>query len=418
MIEIIKLFEEKLLFNLHIFYICNIKYMSNTIHQTIFIHIAAYRDTELIHTINNALSRAQNQNRLIFGICLQDAKEIYDNFPYKNNPRFRILYFHFNESKGCCWARNKVDSLIGNEDYILQIDSHMRFVQNWDTLLISYLSKCPSNNPILSTYVNGYEQNGKNDSVITDTIPCRMVCGKFENKLVAFHPEHINDNHLFNNIPQHTLFMAAGFIFARRDWKQRVPYDPNLYFVGEEHTLAARSFTHGYDIYYPPVPILFHLYVRKEGKRQWDDVKNWTQNDQESRNRVHNLLVHGADYGIYGLGKVRTMNEYQKISGINYLDQTLSPNARVGLPNYTAKMYKTIDSVFHTHDFKIWHEHTSKMNSFKFAVISSEPHKIILRDSNRNIDVSLEESSCKWKDSRTNDWKSLGRGLFIHSPGF
>ena len=382
--------------------------------NTIFIHIAAYRDPELIPTINNALEKAKNPNRLSFGICLQETQIYYNNFPYLNDKRFRIFYVPFKQSKGCCWARNKADSLYRNENYILQLDSHHRFIQDWDIVLIDYLNKCPSKKSILSTYVNPYEPGGINDKISNDKIPCRMIADKFNNKLVLFRPTYVFESGLMNDRPQPTMFLSGHFVFTYGQWKKEIPYDPNIYFTGEEHSLAARSFTHGWDIYYPPRPIIFHMYTRKGRVKQWDDNKEWWKLDRTSRKRVINLLVNKINLGIYGLGKVRSMDEYQKLSGINYKTGTLSSYAKQGLPNYKAKLYITPKTKFHTHDYKLWIEHNGS-TKFQFQVISHEPDKILLRDPQRNIDISLEPSQCKWKKSDQNKWNLLDYGTYIYN---
>ena len=385
--------------------------------QTIFTHIAGYRDGELVKTIENALKQAQYPQRLTFGICLQDTKDNYDKFPYKNHPQVKIIFVPFAESKGCCFARAEADKLYKNEDYVLQLDSHHRFIKNWDTILINYLHKCPSKKPILSTYVNAYEPEGLNDKTITDTKPCRMICDKFDNGLVMFKPEYVMNNNLLNDMPQFTMFMSGHFIFTLGFWKKEVPYDPLIYFTGEEHTLAVRSFTNGWDIFYPPIPILCHMYTRKGRSKQWDDNKEWWKADNASKSRVHNILLHeNLDFGIYGLGKVRTMDQYQKISGVDYKNHTLTENARKGIPNYVANLYKTVSlsSIFHTQDYKTWSEKSSN-GTFSFTALSVEPHKIILRDANRNIDIMLQEGMCMWKYSDQNDWKLLNHGMFVYN---
>ena len=45
-----------------------------------------------------------------------------------------------------------------DEEYYLQIDSHMRFAEGWDSEIISQLKACPANWPVLSTYPPGYER--------------------------------------------------------------------------------------------------------------------------------------------------------------------------------------------------------------------------------------------------------------------
>jgi glycosyltransferase involved in cell wall biosynthesis len=387
--------------------------MSNIKPKTIFIHIAAYRDPELPKTINSALSRAQYPSRLIFGICLQDTNEAYSRFEYKDNPQFRIIFVPYDQSKGCCWARSQIDSLYRGEDYVLQLDSHHRFVPDWDTLLIEYLNKCPSKKPILSTYVNAYEPGGINDGVITDTKPCKMVCSKFENGLVMFVPNFVSPDNL-NDQPQQSMFISGHFIFTYGFWKREVPYDPLIYFTGEEHTLAVRSFTNGWDIFYPPKPIVFHMYTRKGRPKQWDDIKDWWKTDRESKLRVHNILINRANLGVYGLGRARTMDEYQRISGVDYTKQTLSDSARNGTPKYITKLYNTTKSSFHTHDFKLWYE-KSESGNFKFITISMDLDKVTLRDTARNIDISLEDNTCKWRMSNDSVWKVLDKGSFAQA---
>ena len=50
-----------------------------------------------------------------------------------------------------------------------------------------------------------------------------------------------------------------------------VPYDPELYFHGEEITLAIRAFTHGYTLFHPPEHVLWHEYTRYYRQKHWDD---------------------------------------------------------------------------------------------------------------------------------------------------
>ena len=53
--------------------------------------------------------------------------------------RFRIINVKDIDSLGVCWARHSVQQLYSGETYTLQIDSHMRFEQDWDEILIEML---------------------------------------------------------------------------------------------------------------------------------------------------------------------------------------------------------------------------------------------------------------------------------------
>ena len=87
------------------------------------------------------------------GNCGTPANDGAPPFILQTRPcQVRTIEVHASESKGACWARHKVQSLWQGEDYYLQIDSHMRFVQGWDEILIAMLEQCDSPKPVLSTY--------------------------------------------------------------------------------------------------------------------------------------------------------------------------------------------------------------------------------------------------------------------------
>jgi glycosyltransferase involved in cell wall biosynthesis len=99
--------------------------------STIFIQIASYKDPQLIPTLDDCIKNAKHPENLRFGIAWQHAPEENIN-KYKDDPRFRIIDIPYQESKGACWARNKIQQVYNGEKYTLQLDSHHRFIQNWD----------------------------------------------------------------------------------------------------------------------------------------------------------------------------------------------------------------------------------------------------------------------------------------------
>ena len=102
--------------------------------ETIFIQIASYRDPELLNTLKDCIENAEHPDRLRFGICWQHSPEDeWDTMDlYKDDDRFRILDVNYKDSTGACWARNLLQQLYEDETYTLQIDSHTRFIKNWD----------------------------------------------------------------------------------------------------------------------------------------------------------------------------------------------------------------------------------------------------------------------------------------------
>ena len=291
--------------------------------DTIFIQIASYRDPELVPTINDCLEKASNPDRLRFGICWQNCKEDdFDNLEaFKGDSRFRILDVDYKDSQGCCWARSSTQKLWDGEKYTLQIDSHMRFHPNWDKLMIDYLNKCDSEKPILTSYPNGYEYDS---SAALLTQPLIMKVTGFDDDCIpTLESEYLEKDWMLLKKPVPGGFLAAGFVFTYGKFCEECLYDPNLYFNGEEITLAARAFTYGYDIFHPHKNIIWHLYntpkIEHRRVTHWKD-HSFAEKDKTSRERIRKLFgirCEREDLGIYGFGKQRTFEEYQEHAGID-----------------------------------------------------------------------------------------------------
>ena len=54
-----------------------------------------------------------------------------------------------------------------------------------------------------------------------------------------------------SSTPGKSRLLAAGLVFARGAFLREVPMDPQVYFQGEEVSLAIRAYTHGYNLYHP-----------------------------------------------------------------------------------------------------------------------------------------------------------------------
>ena len=130
--------------------------------NSIFVQIAAYRDNQLVPTLKDMIEKAENPQNLKICICWQHSKDDdWDNLDeFKNDDRFIILDTNYKESLGVCWARNSVQQKYNGEDYTLQIDSHHRFVENWDTECIKMLDQLKDKGhkkPLLTSYVPSYD---------------------------------------------------------------------------------------------------------------------------------------------------------------------------------------------------------------------------------------------------------------------
>jgi hypothetical protein len=309
----------------------------------IFIQIASYRDPELIPTIKSCLENAKNPENLIFGICRQyHPEDKFDDLSeYDKDKRFKIINVLYSEAKGVCWARNQVQQLYNEEDYTLQIDSHMRFEKNWDETLIDMikqLKKLGIQKPLLTGYVPSYDP--KNDPNGRVMVPWRMVFDKFiPEGAVFFLPETI-PNWEEIELPVPSRFYSAHFCFTIGKFAKEVQHNPDFYFHGEEISIAVRAFTHGYDLFHPNKVVIWHEYTRNGRVKQWDDDKIWYQKNENSH--LLNRKLFGMDGNKqeghdekYGFGKERTLKDYEKYSGLLFskrsvqkytLDKNYPPN--------------------------------------------------------------------------------------------
>ena len=130
--------------------------------SSIFVQIASYRDPELVPTLHDLLDKADNPNDLRICIAWQHSEEDeWDNLDeFQDDDRFIILDIDYKDSKGACWARALLAENYTDETYTLQLDSHHRFVDGWDTKSIEMLEKLRekgSNKPLLTSYIPSYD---------------------------------------------------------------------------------------------------------------------------------------------------------------------------------------------------------------------------------------------------------------------
>ena len=308
--------------------------------DTIFVSIASYMDQEVEHTINDLLKKSKQPQNIIIGVCIQDTIEELDRYKklYSDNSNVRSIYINHIESKGCCWARSKIQSeLFKNEKYYLQLDAHHRFVDGWDTICIEMLNNCvnmySNDKIILSSYAVPCDLSTDVMKITHQNKPYKMKCEKFYNtKKVRYVPEVINTEIVNEPILSYTI--SAHLLFTFGTWVHDVPYDPNLYFDGEEDSLAIRSFTHGWDIYCPNKIICYHYYIRTGAKRHSDYDKEWYKLNDTSLCRF-NKLINNEINDKYSLGLQKTMSDYIYASGIDYNNSTINNSHSVHKLNFS-----------------------------------------------------------------------------------
>lgn len=300
----------------------------------IFIQIASYRDPQLLPTIRDCIKNAKYPENLVFGICWQkDETESLGEFV--NDARFRIIEVPYMESKGACWARNKIQQLYKSEKYTLQLDSHHRFIKNWDEELIEMLEnlkKKGHKKPLLTSYIPSFDP--EDDPAKRVQSPWKMDFDRFiPQGAVFFLPSTIeNFQQLREPIP--ARFYSAHFCFTIGRFAREVQHDPEYYFHGEEISIAVRAYTHGYDLFHPHKIIAWHEYTRKGRTKHWDDVKEWGNLNEKCHKK--NRILFGMDgedpksidFGKYGFGDKRSLKDYEKYAGISFSKRAIQQHTK------------------------------------------------------------------------------------------
>jgi hypothetical protein len=318
----------------------------------IFVSIAAYRDPQLVPTVRDCIRKVRFPERLRFGICWQHGDE-ETSLPFTNDAHFRILEVPWQHSRGACWARAEVMKLWRGEHWFMQVDSHCRFAEHWDEKLLQAAKETSSEKPVLSTYATPFTPG--EDEVLKDD-PLQI-------NFQAFTPEGIPQlvpgafpRNLKLDAPVRARFLSAGFLFAAGRFVEEVPYDPELYFLGEETAMTVRAYTHGYDLFHPCETLVWHDYLRLDARKHWGDhtetstiSRPWGELDLESKQKVQRLLG-GEPVGVFGLGATRTLAQFEDYAGLSFRHRKAQQYTMKGLEppnpeapaNWTEKIYPWI----------------------------------------------------------------------------
>jgi hypothetical protein len=305
----------------------------------IFVSIASYCDPLLPFTLERAVATAADPSRLHFGVVDQSEPAAARVPAPGRGARLTQVRVPALDARGPCWARALAMTLADGEAWFLQLDSHMDFDPGWDERLVAQALAlgAPRRPVVISTYPDAFR--------LEHGVPVRSSAGGVLVQVVkpgcSFAPDHpvlaFEAHRVASAEAQAAIHVGAGCLFAPARLLHEVPYDPWLYFHGEEQALALRLYTRGWDLFHMPALPVHHLYNEPGSggpprPLHWDDAHEarreagWWTLEQRSRRRLA-ALVSGADLGVYGLGRQRTLADYAAFSGIDYATRAIAGRA-------------------------------------------------------------------------------------------
>jgi hypothetical protein len=284
----------------------------------IFVQITSYRDPELIPTLTDLFKQASRPEQI--RVCVswthgpEDTLNIFKDLPQK---QLDIIDLQWQEAKGISSARNTIQQRYQGEAYTMHLDSHHRFVAGWDVKCINAIEelRAKSPKPGLTAYLPSF--NPLNDPQERELHPWKMEFDEFSGMGIALSkPLPFSEAELLE--PLRAKFYSGHFCFVDGSFCTEVQHDPEYFYLGEEISIAARAFTHGYDLYYPNFLIAWHEYTRMNRPLMWNEHPDWWKLDRHCAERNKRLFGIGQerqDLGKYGFGKERTLEQYETLLG-------------------------------------------------------------------------------------------------------
>ena len=346
-------------------------------HETVFVALASYRDPECLPTVEDIYRRAKYPERIRLAIVDQRLSSYQPNTNHEDEEpsctiskvscdddpdQILCKYGHLIDSitipaqymVGPVFARHLAYRMYRGEYFAMQVDSHVRFVQDWDDEIIQQWKSTNNEMAVLSTYlsdvIGSIDPTTGQSTRATRSIMCRVEYewknDSREHIKYAIQPSNVPK---IQDTPMLEPFWAAGFSFGRGHFLVQVPYDPYLpmVFQGEEISMTIRGFTYGYDFYAPVRNVAFHMYAIRSNVEARSKVSKFTENEimfPDAKNKAYARLngIIGqptnpksmfwkrmyvrSKQDEFGLGRVREAEKFYKTFGIHTETRQIEEN--------------------------------------------------------------------------------------------
>ncbi|MBM3590746.1 MAG: hypothetical protein FJX30_05195 [Alphaproteobacteria bacterium] len=316
----------------------NLPQDSYTKEDTIFVQIASYRDPELQHTLQDLFKKAKRPENIFVGICHQyDMKGDEDNhlftvpFPRKN--QIRIDAIDYRQSNGCCFARNRSQKLWKNEKWTLMIDSHSRFKENWDEILVCDIKKINKGSKVLFT---GYPHHYNPEDNITNFPELVYLLGIKLNSSTLYNSNTVNFVKIKH--PVSTSYPYQGFVFFDSFFMNESLFIEDAKFF-DELPFLLKIFTHGGITLLYDKNVVNHFWINNEDRSINVSRSKTILCDNNTKKIIdHLFMVKKSNCNNikeivkkFNLGKTRTLRDYERFSGLDFRKMKYREHSKQGI---------------------------------------------------------------------------------------
>lgn len=256
----------------------------------IYVQIPAYRDAELASTLRSLYAKAADPNRLRVRVLWQHGPDDHLPADVLDLPHLEIDPVPATESEGCNWARVRLQAAWQDERYTLLLDSHHRFVRGWDDLgvgMVEQLRHRGVARPLLTAYLPNYYPG--RDPVGRKQRPFKIYPYAREDGVLTRLTSLPIRGWTALDAPIPADFLSLHFILADGRFNHDVPFDPQIYFFGDEVLTSLRAYAVGYELFHPHRILGWHAYDRSSRVPHWADHQDWTERHRRSLDRMRGI---------------------------------------------------------------------------------------------------------------------------------
>ena len=226
---------------------------------SVFLSIVTYRDENCMNTLKWAYEKAKHPDLINIGLVQQNCVEncrsgvIDAHLHTEAAPpdddchkifcesdigrehcaagRVRALHINEEESLGPYAARYFGSKLWNGEEWYMQLDAHMTFLQDWDAISIEMLNKAPSEKPVMSHYPPHHTEDLES---LKKEGKVNRLCGAYfadsglEDQIIRLGGPGGDAEGPYSEYPRFAPYTAAGYFVAPSTFLKEVPFDPFL----------------------------------------------------------------------------------------------------------------------------------------------------------------------------------------------